>query len=210
MPDNLIVPPPPSLYATGRRSAARPDLSRPVLVQVAIIMAAFVVGGLAAGLAAATLWTPPTGMVLEDKWYRGLISIDPPAIGQNIDQGVFAATAWFSVCAIVLGLLVGIAAAVWLNRSELVTLGALMVGGAIGGGLMLLVTSLLSPEDPNGLAKGAADGTVLQDSFQLASPWLILLVPGSAMLALMVIFLMWAPHPVADHELDEQQAGAER
>lgn len=209
MPDNLIVPPPPSLYATGHRSA-RPDLSRPVLVQVAIIVAAFIVGGLVAGLAAATLWTPPTGMVLEDKWYRGLISIDPPAIGQNIDQGVFAATAWFSVCAIVLGLLVGIAAAVWLNRSELVTLGALIVGGSIGGGLMLLVTSLLSPEDPNGLAKGAADGTVLEDSFQLASPWLILLVPGSAMLALMVIFLMWAPHPPADHELDVQQAATER
>ena len=209
MPDNLIVPPPPSLYATGHRSA-RPDLSRPVLVQVAIIVAAFIVGGLAAGLAAATLWTPPTGMVLEDKWYRGLISIDPPAIGQNIDQGVFAATAWFSVCAIVLGLLVGIAAAVWLNRSELVTLGALMVGGAIGGGLMLLITSLLSPEDPNGLAKGAVGGTVLEDSFQLASPWLVLLVPGSAMLALMVIFLMWAPHPPADHELDGQQSATER
>lgn len=209
MPDNLIVPPPPSLYATGRRPA-RPDLSRPVLVQVAIIVAAFVVGGVVAGLAAATLWTPPTGMVLEDKWYRGLISIDPPAIGQNIDQAVFAATAWFSVCAIVLGLLVGIAAAVWLNRSELVTLAALIVGGGIGGGLMLLVTLLLSPEDPNGLAKGAADGTVLQDSFQLASPWLVLLVPGSAMLALMVIFLMWAPHPVEDHEFDGQQAGTER
>lgn len=197
MPDNLIVPPPPSLYETGRRSA-RPDLSRPVLVQVAIIAGAFVVGGLAAGLAAATLWTPPTGMVLEGKWYRGLISIDPPTIGQNIDQGVFAATAWFSVCAIVLGLLVGIAAAVWLHRSELVTLAAVTVGGAIGGGLMLLVTSLLSPKDPNGLAKGAADGAVLQDSFQLASPWLVLLVPGSAMLALMVIFLMWAPHEDAD------------
>ncbi|MFE4002426.1 hypothetical protein ACFX43_26985 [Nocardioides sp. YIM B13467] len=209
MPDNLIVPPPPSLYATGHRPA-RPDLSRPVLVQVAIIVAAFIVGGLAAGLAAATLWTPPTGMVLEDKWYRGLISIDPPAIGQNIDQGVFAATGWFSVCAIVLGLLVGIAAAVWLNRSELVTLGALIVGGAIGGGLMLVITSLLSPEDPNGLAKGAADGTVLEDSFQLASPWLVLLVPGSAMLALMVIFLMWAPHPPADHELDGQRPATER
>ncbi|NYI76545.1 hypothetical protein [Nocardioides panzhihuensis] len=197
MPDNLIVPPPPSLHTTVRRSA-RPDLSRPVRVQVTIIVAAFVVGGLAAGLAAATLWTPPTGMVLEDKWYRGLISIDPPAIGQNIDQGVFAATAWFSVCAIVLGLLVGIAAAVWLNRSELVTLAAVTIGGAIGGALMLLVTSLLSPEDPNSLAKGAADGTVLEDSFQLASPWLVLLVPGSAMLALMVIFLMWAPHQEAD------------
>ncbi|NGN91467.1 hypothetical protein G5C66_01770 [Nocardioides sp. KC13] len=193
MPDNLIVPPPPSLHVTGRRST-RPDLSRPVLVQVAVIAVAFVVGGLVAGLAAATLWTPPTGMVLEDKWYRGLVSIDPPTIAQNIDQGVFAATGWFSVCAIVLGLLVGIAAAVWLNRSELVTLAALAVGGTAGGGLMLLVTSLLSPEDPNGLAKGAADGTVLQDSFQLASPWLVLLVPGSAMLALMVIFLMWAPH----------------
>ncbi|TQL69208.1 hypothetical protein FB381_3112 [Nocardioides albertanoniae] len=198
MPDNLIVPPPPSLYETGRR-AARPDLSRPVLIQAAIVLAAFVVGGVVAGLAAATLWTPPTGMVLEGKWYRGLISIDPPAIGQNIDQGVFAATAWFSVCAIVLGLLVGIAAAIWLNRSELVTLAAVTLGGAIGGGLMLLVTSLLSPEDPHGLAKGAADGTVIQDSFQLASPWLILLVPGSAMLALMVIFLMWTPHQIDDH-----------
>ena len=197
MPDNLIVPPPPALHESGRRPA-RPDLSRPVLVQVAIIVAAFVVGGLVAGLAAATLWTPPTGMVLDGKWYRGLISIDPPTIGQNIDQGVFAATGWFSVCAIALGLLVGIAAAVWLIRSELVTLAALTVGGAIGGGLMLLVTSLLSPEDPDGLAKGAANGTVIQDSFQLASPWLILLVPGSAMLALMVIFLMWAPREDAD------------
>ena len=197
MPDNLIVPPPPALHESGRRPA-RPDLSRPVLVQAAIIVAAFVVGGLVAGLAAATLWTPPTGMVLDGKWYRGLISIDPPTIGQNIDQGVFAATGWFSVCAIALGLLVGIAAAVWLIRSELVTLAALTVGGAIGGGLMLLVTSLLSPEDPDGLAKGAANGTVIQDSFQLASPWLILLVPGSAMLALMVIFLMWAPREDAD------------
>ena len=202
MPDNLIVPPPPSLYETGRRSA-RPDLSRPVLVQVAIIVAAFVIGGLVAGLAAARLWTPPTGMVLEDKWYRGLISIDPPAIAQNIDQGVFAATAWFSVCAIVLGLLVGIAAAIWLNRSELVTLAAVTFGGAVGGGLMLLVTSLLSPEDPDGLAKGAANGTVIQDSFQLASPWLVLLVPGAAMLALMMIFLMWAPRQIDEHGADE-------
>ncbi len=197
MPDNLIVPPPPALHESGRRPA-RPDLSRPVLVQAAIIVVAFVVGGLVAGLAAATLWTPPTGMVLDGKWYRGLISIDPPTLGQTLDQGVFAATGWFSVCAIVLGLLVGIAAAVWLIRSELVTLAAVTVGGAIGGGLMLLVTSLLSPDDPEGLAKGAANGTVIQDSFQLASPWLVLLVPGSAMLALMVIFLMWAPHENAD------------
>ncbi|MEI7058066.1 hypothetical protein WBG06_19725 [Nocardioides sp. CCNWLW239] len=197
------MPPPPSLYAPDRRPA-RPDLSRPVLVQVAIIVAAFVVGGLVAGYAAATLWRPPTGMVLDGKWYRGLISIDPPTIAQNIDQGVFAATGWFSVCAIALGLLVGIAAAVWLHRSEIVTLAAVTVGGAIGGALMLLVTTLLSPEDPNRLAKRAADGAVLPDSFQLASPWLILLVPGSAMLALMVIFLMWAPREGAEPgHLDE-------
>lgn len=194
MPDKLIVPPPPRMAgATHPPARLRPDLSRPTLLQAASVIGLFVVGGVVAGLVASLLWTPPKGMVLDGRWYRGLTSIDPPTVAQNADQGVFAASGWFSVCALVLGLLVGLFAALWLRRSELLNLVSLTVGGLVGGLLMRWVTSLRSPTDPTTLAKGLKNGTVLPDHFQLASGWLVVIVPGAALFALMLVYLIWSP-----------------
>ncbi|MBO0842435.1 MAG: hypothetical protein J2O46_04560 [Nocardioides sp.] len=199
MPDKLIVPPPPRMRgAAATRSPLLPDLSRPALKQAALVVGLLVVGGVVAGLVAAALWSPPKGMVYNGHWYRGLVSVSPPTIAQNVDQGVFSATGWFSVCAIVLGLVVGLVTAVWLRRSELLNLVSLAVGGVLGGLLMWWVTSLLSPADPAPLAKGLKNGAVLPDHFQLASGWLALLVPGTALLVLMLVYLLWAPPAGAD------------
>jgi len=140
------------------------------------------------------LWAPPTtGMVVDHKWYRGVVSIDPPLVAQNSDQSVFAGIGWYVVVAVVGGLLVGLVSALFLARRELVTLAAVVVATLAAGFVMYAVAAHLAPTDPQSLAAHARNGTVLEDTLRLGSHWIVLACPAGGLAAVAAVFLMLHP-----------------
>ncbi|MFT4084648.1 MAG: hypothetical protein QM638_18885 [Nocardioides sp.] len=153
----------------------------------------FVLGGIVAGLVQHWRWSPPDGMVTQHSWYRGLISLDPLTLAQNVDQGVFDGLGWYIASCAVVGLVLGLVVALLLVRSELLSVAAVVLGGLAGGVVARLIAVALAPADPTPLAKSASDGTVLPDTLHLGSWWTIVVLPGTGLLALTALFLLITP-----------------
>ena len=156
----------------GRRAAT------PELVQAAAVVVLCALVGAGCGWLWFTVWDPQVGVVLDGVWYldeRGL-------------RGDFAATGWFVVIGAVAGVVLGLVCALFLSRSELVTLGALIVGTALATYLMWQVGVHLGPDDPRELAEAAQDGDRLPAAIEVSgrSPFLVL--PGAALAALALVY----------------------
>lgn len=150
--------------------------------------------GLVGGWGVERLWGPPTeGMVVNHQWYRGVISLNPPLVAQNLDQSVFSGVAWFVVLSVAAGFVVGLVAALFWAREELVTLAAVVVASVVGGFVMYAVASALAPPDPTIRAATAPDGTVLKSALDLGSHWIVLACPAGGLVALAAVFLMLRP-----------------
>jgi len=140
------------------------------------------------------LWGPaPTGMVVDHRWYRGVISLKPPLVAQNWDQSVFAGIGWFVVVGVVAGLLVGLVTAVFLARSELAALAAVVVSTVAAGFVMYAVATAFAPDDPAPRAATSPNGTVLADTLHLGSHWIVLVCPAGGLAAVATVFLMFHP-----------------
>jgi hypothetical protein len=99
----------------------------------------------------------------------------------------------------VAGLLTGALCALFLDRSELVTLVAVLVGAVLAGWIMIQVGHLLGPPDPRQLAETAPDRTRLPSDLRIvgkiwpprsirdASPYIAF--PAGATLGLAVVLL---------------------
>jgi len=164
-------------------------------VQGLTIVVLFVVIGAFCGWLWERLWTPATGIVWQGQWHKGLIALDPKTFAQawseNAHQDVFSGTAIYVVIAVVAGLAVGLFAAFLLDASELVTLGALVVGGLLAGLVAQQVGLHLSAADPNSVAPSAPNGAVLDDRIHLASWGLWGVFPGAALVPLAMVFLIF-------------------
>ncbi len=148
-PAPLATPPAPS----------RPS-RRASVVQGGVILALFMVTGLVGGWVWWKLWSPaPAGAVFEKQWY--------PAATDGL-MAEFAGTGWYVVVAIAGGLLLGLVSGMLLDRDEVVTLIAVVVGSAIAAWLMLKVGLHLSPPDPQPIAETAKNGTELPGVLELS------------------------------------------
>ncbi|UDY22473.1 hypothetical protein [Nocardioides sp. Kera G14] len=126
---------------------------RPTVISVAVILLWCAVLGDLGGRLWMSRWHAPQGVVSGHTWYP-----DPWDAGSRAD---FAATAWFTLIALGLGLATGVLAA-WLSRAgELVTLVALVVGSCLAAWLMYRHGVHTAPPDPAPIAKTAKDGTRL-------------------------------------------------
>lgn len=184
MSDELTTPP--TTPAPGPGPAPVAPASRrgdvlPVLVQAAIIVVVFAVVGVVGGLLWEAAWTPEPGEVLKHVWY--------PISWDRAMPTDFAGTGWYVVIGMVAGVIVGGLAAWLLDRAELVTLAAVVVGGLLAAYLMRVVGLHRGPGDPQQIAKTAPDRTKLPSELRLASWWLLTVVPGAALAALGVVFL---------------------
>ena len=119
----------------------------------------FAAVGAAAGWLWYKLWDAPSGVVAGGAWYTGEAGL------RDDFQGV----AWYVTLAFVAGLLLGVLTAWLFDRSELVTLAAVIVGSALAAYLMLRVGTHLSPADPHELAKTAQDGDKLKGALRVSS-----------------------------------------
>lgn len=181
MSDQLIDVP-----ASPAADAPRPAWRGPLL-QAAIILAVFAIVGVICGFLWEAWWTPAPGGVVKHVWYP--LSFDRAAPTN------FAGTGWYVSISLVAGLVLGAGAAWRLDRSELVTLAAVVAGGLLAALLMRTVGLHRGPGDPQRIAKTAADGTRLPSQLRLASWWLLAVFPGAALAGLSVVFLLVSKRP---------------
>jgi hypothetical protein len=151
----------------------------PAIVQAVIIVALFAAVGVVAGVVWEWLWTPSVGVVVDHEWLLGLGGL----------RAEFSATGVYVVVASVAGLLVGALCGVFLDRAELVTLGAVLVGAALAGWVMVQVGQALGPPDPRVLAETAREGTRLPSDLRIVGKSPYVAFPAGATLGLTVVLL---------------------
>jgi hypothetical protein len=129
----------------------------PAIGQAGIVVAVCAVAGALAGVVWEWLWTPPVGVVIRHEWLVGLSGL----------RSEFSATGLYVVVASVAGLLVGALCGLFLDRAELVTLAAVLVGAVLAGWIMAQVGHALGPPDPRQLAETASNGTRLPSDLRI-------------------------------------------
>jgi len=147
-----------------------------------IVLVAFAAAGALCGLIWKSLWHPPPGVAYNHLWYLR-------AEGLPDD---FSATGLYVVVAVVGGLLVAGAVALVVERDEVVTTVAVVVGSVVAAWLMYVVGHRLGPPDPHVLAQTAenldpipSDLTVAGHGPTISISWLRIhwRLPGSPFLA---------------------------
>lgn len=153
----------------------------PVLGQAAVIVVAFAVVGVLCGFLWEAAWNPAQGEVVKHVWY--------PFSWDRAQPAYFAGTGWYVVIGFLAGVVVGGLASWRLDRAELVTLAALVVGGLLAAYLIRVVGLHRGPGNPQHAARTEVDGTKLPSELKLSSWWLLSVVPGGALAALSVVYL---------------------
>lgn len=156
-----------------------PERVRAALTRGLLVVAVFAAGGALAGVVWEWIWTPPSGVVIE---HRYLLD------GEGL-RSDFSGTALYVLVAAVTGLLLGVLVAVRTDRSELLTLGAVVVGSVLAGWLMLQVGTAVDPPDPGPLAAEAEDLTRLPDELEVAGTSPYVAFPAGALVGLIVVFV---------------------
>ena len=151
----------------------------PAIGQAGIVVAVFAVVGVVAGVVWEWLWTPPVGVVVDHEWLLGLGGL----------RAEFSATGVYVVVASVAGLLIGTLCSLFLDRAELVTLVAVLVGATVAGWVMVQVGQALGPPDPRELAETARNGTRLPSDLTIAGKSPYVAFPAGATLGLAVVLL---------------------
>jgi hypothetical protein len=149
-------------------------------LQAILIVVVFGAAGVGCGWLWHHLWDAPSGVVADHQWYTSESGL------RDDFQGV----AWYVSIALVAGLVLGSLAAWLLDRSELVTLAAVVVGSALAAYVMLRVGTHLGPSDPHELARSAPDGTKLKGDLRVDSWPPRAAFTFGAMLGLAIVYLI--------------------
>jgi hypothetical protein len=184
MPDGLTAHTPPPTHepvVSEPEGSPRPPWVAASL-QALVVVVVFGVVGVGCGWLWYHLWDAPSGVVSGHQWYTN-------EAGLRAD---FEGVAWYVTIALAAGLVLGILAAWLSDRSELVTLAAVVVGSVLAAYLMLRVGTHLSPGDPHELAKTAQDGDKLKGALHV-DPWPPRAAfPFGALLGLALVYLLWS------------------
>jgi hypothetical protein len=147
----------PPLAAPPERTAG--PIWTVALVQALAVVAVFAGVGALSGLLWYHLWDVPNGVVAGHQWYTSEAGL----------RDDFAGVGLYVAISAVAGLLLGALAAWLFDRSELVTLLAVIAGSVLAAYLMFRVGYHLSPPDPDHLARTAEDGTKLDGALRVDS-----------------------------------------
>ena len=150
-----------------------------VLRQVVVSMVLLVVAGALAGVVWVWLWTPPSGVVVDQRWVQDESGL----------RGDFSATGSYVAVAAVAGLLIAVLLGVLFDKAELVNLAVVLVGSVLAGWVMYHVGLALSPADPRSLADSVKDGTRLPGRPVVSGISPFQAFPGGAMLGLVIVYL---------------------
>lgn len=179
------------------RRAQRPAQLLPYVLEVVAVLVLFVAAGVGCGWLWFHFWDQPTGTVEGHVWRTGEEGV----------RGVFDSTALYVLFAAAGGVVVGGLATLFCRRSPLSTMVAVLAGSALAAWLMLRTGLELSPQDPQVLARTAADGTELRGRLSLEgadSPYLAW--PLGSLVTLMVLnFLLSSGDRIKDREDTDPQ-----
>lgn len=164
----------------GRRRPPRRSWRRALLEAVAVLVV-FAVAGAAVGWAWFRLWDPPLGAVQDGEW----LYLDFPAV-----ESEFSATAIYVVLGALVGLLLGVVAAVSCRASELVTLVAVTAGSALAAYLAHRTGLGLSAPDPTVLAATAPEGTELPGRIEVGGRSPFVAWPVGALIGLATTYFL--------------------
>lgn len=147
---------------------------RTVVVSVVLLA----VAGALAGVVWVWWWTPPSGVVVDHRWVQDEAGL----------RGDFFATGSYVAVAAVTGLLVAVLLALLFDRTEIVTLVAVLAGSVLAAWVMYRVGLALSPADPRTLADSAKDGTRLPGRLTVDGDSPFQAFPGGALLGLVIVW----------------------
>ncbi len=162
---------------------------RESLPEVAAILAIFVGAGAVCGLLWEWLWSPPTGVAYHHEWIldRNGLTVD------------FSGTGLYVVIAAVVGLVLGLVVALVFDHDEVVTLGALVLGGVLAAGVMWLVGTSLGPPDPHTVAKTAADFEPVAGDLRVHGKGSFLALPMGSLVGATISLFSFARRHVGPH-----------
>ncbi|WP_411283002.1 hypothetical protein [Lapillicoccus sp.] len=150
---------------------------RPLAVLVGLVLAGALLGVLWSEL----VWTPPPGTVQGGQWFP----LDERALSQQT-----GGTSSYVLVAAAGGLVLGVLAAMAGTRRELVTLAAVLVGGALAAYVMWQVGTWLGPADPAAVAAGEPDGTSVPGALVVEGATPFLALPTAALAGLAAVFFL--------------------
>lgn len=165
MSDQLTAP----THEVKTSLVSRLSPTRRSVLDFLVVVVAFAAAGSFCGLVWESLWPSPEGIVFEHKWY-----LQPDSLPLD-----FSATGLYVVVAVAAGLVLAAVIGLVVERDELVTTVAVLVGSALAGWLMYAVGHRLGPADPRALALKAADYDPLPSDLRidahgptLSFPWI--------------------------------------
>lgn len=150
---------------------------RPLAVLVGLVLAGAVLGVVWGQL----VWTPPPGTVQGGQWFP----LDERALSLQT-----RGTSSYVLVAAAGGLVLGVLAALVGTRHELLTLLAVVLGGALAAYVMWQVGTWLGPADPAVVAADAPDGTSVPGALTVAGATPFLTLPATALAGLAAVFFL--------------------
>ncbi|MBD8869233.1 hypothetical protein [Nocardioides donggukensis] len=147
-----------------------------------LVVLGFTVAGALCGWLWHALWAPaPTGVVVGETAYF------PP------DQE-FAGTGLYMLIAVLAGLVLGGVATFLLERDEVVTLAATVLGAVAAGAVMALVGHLLGPESVAEAIARTADYEEVRSDLRVGTPAAYAAFPGGALMGAVLVLVTFTRH----------------
>lgn len=146
---------------------------------------------LALGLVGGVLWWLLTEPALFEVGEQGTLGMGEVELADR-----FSATGWFTVLAVVFGVLSGGALTWWRSRDPILTAVLLVAGSVLGTLVMAGVGRLLGPADPETVAATARPGTLVPAALEVGAGvvylvWTIAALAGALM-------VLWSPSSDVD------------
>lgn len=158
------------------------------MLGVLAVVLAFAIVGAAAGVSWHALWAPaPKAVVFQKAPYF-------------MPDGEFRSTGLYVAIAAPVGLVLGLVLTWWCRREPLTMVLAVLAGSVVAGAVMIGVGLLLSPADPQGAARHAAEMTTVPGMLRVqpGAAWCVF--PFGAMLGALIVLLTTSPGPVENSE----------
>jgi hypothetical protein len=156
-----------------------------VIVVFLVVGMLFTLGGLVGGWLWERYWTPITGVAFRQQFVL---------IGQAPARD-FSATSSYLVLAVLLGLTLGLAAALLVRGREWATLAAVVAFSALAAWLMYAVGHRLGPADPVAAAAAAEDFTRIPQDLRVSGLSPFLALPFGSILGLAGGFVLLTLFP---------------